>query len=109
MSESGILEEAVFSLAGGPAVLSESDLASCLGASWSERLLLQFLQCQFLGIETRPGHFEHSDDPHLLSRNRALGKAFAAQRGGETMYRIHPAYRPYLEISDPDLPPRMMA
>jgi hypothetical protein len=107
--ESGLLEEAVFCLAGGSAVLTEAEIASAMGARWSEMLLLQLLQCQFLGIETRPGHFEHSDDPHLLARNRALGKTFAQQRGEDARYRIHPAYRPYLEISDPDFPPRSLS
>jgi hypothetical protein len=102
--ESGVLEEAVFNLAGAPAVLNGMELAECVGQSWNESLLAQLLRCQFLGVETRSDHFEYSDDSQLLARNQALGRALAAQRGEDPRYRIHPAYRPYLEIPDSDLP-----
>lgn len=57
----------------------------------------------FLGIEVHEDEFAYVDDTRELMRTDALARARSGESG--VRYAIHPAFRPYLDIDDPDLPP----
>lgn len=60
----------------------------------------------FLGIQVGEREFMYAEDPRDLAKSEIL-----AQRRltGDVRYAVHPAFRPYLEIEDADLPPGQLS
>jgi len=54
----------------------------------------------FLGVEVRQDEFRYSDGAAELTKNLALARQLAATRGVLCRYRIHPAFRAFLEIAE---------
>lgn len=54
----------------------------------------------FLGIEVKQDEFRYSDEQSDLQKNFILARHLAETRGGAVRYRVHPAFRTFLEISE---------
>jgi hypothetical protein len=99
------LENVVFGLAGSPPVLSSAVLMSRLGEAGvapdaCDAMVTRLLEATFLGVEIRDGEYAYAEDPGDLRRFRALSSAMATRRSAPARYKIHPAYHPFLGISD---------
>lgn len=66
--------------------------------------LSDLLRASFLGIEIAPGKFDYPPNEIAEQRAYVLARRFLETNGRPARFRVHPAYRPYLEIDDDDLP-----
>ena len=94
---------------GGFSALCEEEVHELLSSSGlqsvEEDLLGTLLRSSFLGLETSNGHFDFFSDEPAQRRNSVLARKLTASRTGQpARYRIHPAFRPFLQIEDDDLP-----
>ena len=98
------LEELLFEFAGLDSTVSEEVLAEVLAATSEPDAVKSWLiRTSFLGLETRDGSFVHVE-----GEAEARKKLRAAQRLAERLrrplrFRVHPAFRPYLDIRDDDV------
>jgi hypothetical protein len=60
----------------------------------------------FLGIRVSENSFMYAEDPRDLVRSDVLAERRLVNG---LHYAVHPAFRPYLEIEDPDLPPGQLS
>lgn len=100
------LADLLFDFAGGTATLSSDQLAAVLRrdeASDLEKLTGTLLRSSFLGLEVGDDIYEYFSDETSEKKHRALARRLSAERGSPARYRIHPAFRPFLEIADDDL------
>ena len=100
------LADILFEFAGCSSTLSPSELTALLpsdSAERAEQLVGVLLRASFLGIETREASFEFITDENSEKKARVLAGRLEAGRGAPARYRVHPAFRPYLEITDDDL------
>lgn len=100
------LQDVVYEFAGGPSVMDRQELEEAFdraGVSEQMRgeLLERLLELSFLGVETRDTEFEFFEASTDTSRTMVLARRLANQRGQEWRYAVHPAYRTYLEIMEP--------
>jgi hypothetical protein len=110
-----VLVEAEATLAGAETVLMEfvgerylltaAELADLLArAGIGERdvsmVISELVGLSFLGVETSDGVFQYVDDVRDQQRNDRLARRLAEQRGTPVQYVVHPAFRPYLEITE---------
>jgi hypothetical protein len=105
----GSLEDLLFGFLGAPSVLTESDVLDLLaagGAGGADSAgALEYLRTlSFLGVEVREGGFAYLEDARDTWRIDGLAQRRADATGGTKRYCVHPAFRPYLEIEDCDLP-----
>jgi hypothetical protein len=59
----------------------------------------ELLDLSFLGVEIKRDEFEFYDDPRRKAITETLAQKLA-DSNGVRRYQVHPAFRPYLEISD---------
>lgn len=100
------LSELLFEFAGMPATLEESGLRTLLSPHVDDvdETIGVLVRSSFIGIETDAEHFEYPMDETSERKVAVLARNFRERSGTEARYRIHPAYRPYLEVYDDDLP-----
>lgn len=96
------LEEMLFEFAGVNSTLSSSSLEQILGDTY-DSMRDWLVSASFLGVEVSEGRFEYVEGSVAARR-----KIRVAQRAGQAsrrpmQLRVHPAFRPYLEIVDDDL------
>jgi len=79
-----------------------SDLLTRAGVDVGEhgQVITELVGLSFLGLETRENEFKYVDDVRDHQRNERLAKRLAERRGTPVQYEVHPAFRPYLEISE---------
>jgi hypothetical protein len=99
------LEDACIEFAGGSATLTAPELAAVLDragftASQHADAIGQLRNVSFIGIETGPDRFDFAEDPQAMRRADVI----AARLADGPRYRIHSAFRPYLDIADPEEP-----
>lgn len=99
------LSDLLFEFAGQPATMTEGDLRSLLephvrDVDDSRGMLLR---ANFLGIEVDDNRFEYPMDETSEKRATVLARRLRQQAAREVRFRVHPAYRPYLEIPDDDV------
>jgi hypothetical protein len=98
------LETILYEFAGLTPLLSEGDLTGILDGAQvplEERVrAIDLRVLSFLGLETRDGEFAYSDDPREMQLSDVLAKRLGEHRHSNVRYRVHPAFRPYLEIPD---------
>lgn len=99
------LEELLYEFAGLPAILTQDDIRSAIAAAnISERMLddviVHLLALQFIGRETGPDRFSYGSEGPEARVTGVLARKTAEARGGIRRYRIHPAFCPFLEISE---------
>jgi hypothetical protein len=96
-----------FAFAGSDAVLTETGLRTLIrdaGVDEGEvdSVIGHLRALSFLGIEIGDNRFAWVEDARELARTDVLAQRRTA--GAEARFALHPAYRPYLEIEDADLP-----
>lgn len=98
------LEEAMYEFAGSNSTIEEGDLMTSLASAGDPQKLRDWLiRTSFLGLETSQGAFVH-----IEGESEARRKLIAAQRVAQTQcravrYRVHPAFRPHLDVRDDDI------
>lgn len=99
------LSDLLFEFAGQPATVDESDLRTLLEPHVPDvnDTVGTLLRASFLGIEVDDGRFEFPMDETSEQRAMVLARRLKERMGREARFRVHPAYRPYLEIPDDDL------
>ena len=99
------LEEVLFAFAGLSATLSEEELESALNEVPSNAAETKswLLRTSFLGIEIREGKFLHVEGQAEVERKLRVARLLADRLGRSMRYRVHPAFRHYLDVRDDDL------
>jgi hypothetical protein len=99
------LESVLYQFAGVAPLLNPADLDAVLegaGVPSEERArAIESLRVlSFVGLETRDGEFAYSDDSREMQLSDVLAQRLGEHRHSQARYRVHPAFRPYLEIPD---------
>lgn len=99
------LADLLFEFAGLSATLTPEQLAAALGSTTGGRdeMVGTLLRTSFLGLEVDDNTYEYFSDETSERKHRTLAKRLGERRGSPARYRIHPAFRPFLEIVDDDL------
>ncbi len=98
------LEELLFEFAGLDSTISESVLEDTLSGDHGIQSAKDWLiRTSFLGVESRDGSFVYVE-----GESEARKKLRAAQRLSDRLerplrFRVHPAFRPYLDVRDDDV------
>ncbi|MFL5912367.1 MAG: P-loop ATPase, Sll1717 family [Gaiellaceae bacterium] len=99
------LETVLYYFAGQPPVIDRESVVRILeDADVPPDDRLQALEnlrvLSFLGVETHNGQFAFSDDQREMQLSDVLAKRLEESRHAPYRFRIHPAFRAYLEIAD---------
>jgi hypothetical protein len=98
------LEELLFEFAGTDSTVTEEDLAEILPSGTAGDAVKNWLiRTSFLGIETRDGSFVHVEGESEARKKLRAAQRLAARMNRPLRYRVHPAFRPYLDIRDDDV------
>lgn len=98
------LEELLFEFAGLDSTVSESDLESVTSAHGDPLFVRDWLvRTSFLGLETRDGSFVHVEGEAQARKKLRAAERLAERLGRPMRYRVHPAFRPHLDIRDDDI------
>ncbi|MDQ6945272.1 MAG: hypothetical protein M3256_03140 [Actinomycetota bacterium] len=100
------LADLLFDFAGRTATLTKGQLSSILHEDLRpdfDELIGTLLRSSFLGLEVDDEIYEYFTDETSEKKHRALALRLEEKRGNVARYRIHPAFRPFLEIDDDDL------
>lgn len=105
------LSDLLIEFAGCSSTLSREAVLATIEAAGqgeeSDSRLSDLLRASFLGVEIAPGKFDYPPNEVAEQRARVLARRFGQANGRPARFRVHPAYRPYLEIDDDDLPSRL--
>jgi len=96
----------LFEFAGISATVTADRLRDLLEADMRpdfDKLVGTLLRSSFLGLEVADDTYEYFSDETSEKKDRALANRLGQRRGSPARYRIHPAFRPFLEIKDDDL------
>ncbi|MCA4753279.1 P-loop ATPase, Sll1717 family [Mycolicibacterium fortuitum] len=99
------LEEVLFEFAGLNATLTSEELQVALNplAHDSDQILSWLLRTSFLGIEVREGKFAHVEGQSEVDRKLRVARRSSERSTRPVRFRVHPAFRHYLDIRDDDL------
>lgn len=98
------MEEVLYEFAGLNSTLDESQLDAILGKFESSLdIRMWLLKVSFLGLETGEGEFEHIEGEIEARRKILVSQRLAERLGRQRRYRVHPAFRPHLDVRDDDL------
>jgi hypothetical protein len=98
------LENILFEFAGLDSTVTAEDLDEILSESQEPKGVTEWLiRTSFLGLETRDGSFVHVEGEPEMHKKKKVAERVAGRQGRRMRYRIHPAFRPYLEVRDDDL------
>lgn len=99
------LEEVLFEFAGLNATLTEVELDSVLANSTERPEVTKswLLRTSFLGIEVREGKFVHVEGEAEVEKKLRVARRSCSRSERGIRFRVHPAFRHYLEIRDDDL------
>lgn len=98
------LEEALFEFAGVDATLDQDELEAVLqGGPQADDLKWWLMSTSFLGVETSDGEFEYVQGLDASRRKLKVAERKSTNSGRSLRFRVHPAFRKYLEIIDDDL------
>jgi hypothetical protein len=104
------LANLLIEFAGCSSTLSREQVYTTMSAAGhagqEESRLSELLRASFLGIEIADGRFDYPPTETAELRSHVLSRKFEHESGRPARFRVHPAYRPYLEIDDDDLPSR---
>jgi len=90
---------------GEPSVVSESRLAEFIERAGVEHgkvgdVVSRLRAVSFIGPETAEGRFAYPEEGHAADRADVLARKLAEARGSEVRLAVHPAFRPYLEMTE---------
>ncbi|AMW20989.1 hypothetical protein Chelonae_p3238 [[Mycobacterium] chelonae subsp. bovistauri] len=98
------LEEVLFSFAGLGATIMDADVDEAVaGIAQPEEVLPWLMRTSFLGLETREGKFIHVEGQDEVDKKVRVAQRLRERLSIPTRYRVHPAFRHYLDIRDDDL------
>lgn len=98
------LEEVLFEFAGLDSTVTTDELKEVLAdVQEIDRLVDWLMKTSFLGLETRDGSFVHVEGESEVKKKSKVAARLADRLGRPLRYRVHPAFRPYLDIRDDDL------
>lgn len=104
------LEELLYEFVGSPALITEDDIRAALGRARisldaQADVISHLLSLQFIGREVGEGRFSYGTEGPDARVTDVLARKAAEARGGVRRYRVHPAFCPFLEITEDDLGP----
>ncbi|MBM7460272.1 P-loop ATPase, Sll1717 family [Rhodococcus coprophilus] len=98
------LEELLFEFAGLDSTVTMSDLQDVLGsASDFDSLVSWLIRTSFLGVETRDSSFVYVEGESEAKKKYKAAQRLATRMNRPVRFRVHPAFRCYLDIRDDDL------
>jgi hypothetical protein len=98
------LEEALYEFAGMDSTMTAGQLAELLsGYENAQEIKDWLIRTSFLGIEVKPGQFIHVEGETDARRQLKVAERFAERSHSEVRFRVHPAFRAFLEVRDDDL------
>lgn len=98
------LEELLFEFAGLDSTITEDVLHEVLAEENKPEAVKNWLiRTSFLGIETRDGSFVHVEGESEARKKLKAAQRLAGRLDRPLRYRVHPAFRPYLDIRDDDV------
>ncbi|WP_377104658.1 P-loop ATPase, Sll1717 family [Propionicimonas sp. T2.31MG-18] len=98
------LEEALYEFAGLSATQPVGEIDRLLSSAADPEGLRKWLTAaSFFGVEVADRKFEYVEGEVSARRKSLVAERIAAKEERTPRLRIHPAFRPYLEISDDDL------
>lgn len=97
------LEELLYEFVGSGAVLPNDEVVGLLsGTSDAIQARDWLIGSSFLGVEVRPGDYRHVEGGTAAKKQLKLATKMLGV-GEQLRFRVHPAFRPHLEIDDSDL------
>lgn len=98
------LEEALYEFAGLDSTISASLIDEMLSPHGDAVDLRSWLiKSSFLGVEISDGDFVHIEGDTATRRKLIAAERLASRLGRPMRFRVHPAFRPHLDIRDDDL------
>lgn len=98
------LEEALYEFAGVDSTLTVGQLGELLQEYENASEIRDWLiRTSFLGIEVKSGEFVHVEGETEARRQLKVANRFADRSHAEVRFRVHPAFRAFLEVRDDDL------
>lgn len=98
------LAEIIFDFAGLDSTLDEAELESIIPARDERIAVVRWLvQASFLGLESRDGGFVYVEGESEAKKKLKAASRLSERMGRPMRYRVHPAFRPFLDIRDDDL------
>jgi hypothetical protein len=99
------LEELLYEFVGSSALITEEDITSAFmrtGISSDMRadVISHLLSLQFIGREIGEGRFSYDSEGPNARVTEVLARKAAEAHGGLRRYRVHPAFCPFLEITE---------
>lgn len=98
------LEEALYEFAGVDATLDSMALSDILEDSGKpDEMRAWLMASSFLGVETADDRFEYVEGEAAARRKIRVAERYSVNHSRPLRFRVHPAFRPYLEVMDDDL------
>lgn len=98
------LEEALYEFAGVDSTMSIGQLSTLLEAYPNATEIREWLiRTSFLGIEVKSGQFVHVEGEKEARRQLKVAERYADRAKTDVRFRVHPAFRAFLEVRDDDL------
>lgn len=98
------LEEILYEFAGMDSTLSDTELDGALSAATSPGAIKAWLiRTSFLGIEINNGEFIHVEGDNAARRKLKVAERLSKRMNRPVKFRIHPAFRHFLDVRDDDL------
>lgn len=98
------LEELLFEFAGLDSTLTEASLDAALAGEDDIALIKNWLlKTSFLGVETRDGSFVYVEGETEARKKLKAATRLAERLERPLRFRVHPAFRPHLDIRDDDV------
>jgi hypothetical protein len=98
------LEEALYEFAGVDSTLTTNELEELFSEYKNRNDIKEWLvRSSFLGLEVAPGAFKHVEGETSARRQMKVASRVAAKAGVPERFRVHPAFRKYLEVRDDDI------
>lgn len=99
------LEEVLFAFAGVDSTLSEPELQEVLQESGADpdETRSWLLRTSFLGVEVGEGKFIHVEGQAEVEKKLRVARRLAGRLHRDHRFRVHPAFRHYLDVRDDDL------
>lgn len=98
------LEGLLFEFAGLDSTITEQELLEALAANDDPNGVKNWLiRTSFLGLESRDGSFVHVEGDSEARKKLKAAHRLADRLERPLRYRVHPAFRPYLDIRDDDV------
>lgn len=98
------LEEILYEFAGMDSTLSEAELGQALSAADNpDEVKSWLIKTSFLGIEIADGAFVHVEGETAARRKLKVAERLSKRLDRQVQFRIHPAFRHYLDVRDDDL------